>query len=414
MKPKVQQNLSHWVAFFIIVAAIILRKPILLLEARFWAEEGSVFFTHAMNAPWYDVVLAPHQGYFSLFNNVVALLAAHAVSLPNAPFVTTYAAFVVQCLPYVVILFGCSRYWSSLNQKILASLIVLFVGQDSEIWLNSINSQFHFSVLVFLILCEDLAAISLRRFKFYCGLLFVAALTGVVSCFLTPFFCYRAWLVKDKRYYIVAALMSLLTLIQLAIVVFAPAPENMGSRFMYGLPIGNVVAGWFSYTFVSAVFNPLIAETVMKTLEAHFWNMPSMLVIMILIVVILVLCSRRLSEHIRIIFCLSIVVIAVLSIMGAVFGGARPRYAYNTAVIFMLLLLQQIRIGSAGLMSMVASILLASGLLFNSYQFFFQYENYNSQWPRWQEQVQAYENGEINRLRVHPSDLYFSVRLPPK
>jgi hypothetical protein len=40
-----------WVSMFVLL--IVMRQPRILLEGRFWAEEGPVFFVNAWDMPWY-------------------------------------------------------------------------------------------------------------------------------------------------------------------------------------------------------------------------------------------------------------------------------------------------------------------------------------------------------------------------
>jgi len=174
------------------------RAPSFFFEPRFWGEEGVIYFSNAFNNSWYQALFTPHLGYFSLFNNIASTLAANIVPLKYAPLITTLLAFVVQVIPLAIVLWSRSELWGSAVKKAVGILIILFVPVTGEIWLATNLSQFYFSLITFLILMEDMGNASLRRVWCYRILLVLSGLTGVVSCFITPLFIFKAWTKKRK------------------------------------------------------------------------------------------------------------------------------------------------------------------------------------------------------------------------
>ena len=118
------------------------RQPRLFSHPRFWAEEGTVFFSRALCAPWSQALLQPApSGYLKVFNNLVSLWAAYLVPLERAPLVTTLAAFVVQMVPLAILLTGASELHRGKLRQTLLILIILLNVYTGEIWLNTTNSQ---------------------------------------------------------------------------------------------------------------------------------------------------------------------------------------------------------------------------------------------------------------------------------
>src|SRR5258706_9019204 len=76
--------------------AVVLRMPRILLEGRFWAEEGDIYFRPAWIGPSSQALLAPHQGYYSLLDNLASAVAAHLVPLLYAPLLTIWTGLLVQ------------------------------------------------------------------------------------------------------------------------------------------------------------------------------------------------------------------------------------------------------------------------------------------------------------------------------
>ena len=101
-----------------------------------------------------DAFIAPHQGYYSLFANLSGILASLA-PLEYAPFVTMILSLSVMLGIIGLIMFGISDVFPSSLEKSTAAMSVVFVGSIGGIWLNTINSQFYFVVLMLLILLDN-------------------------------------------------------------------------------------------------------------------------------------------------------------------------------------------------------------------------------------------------------------------
>jgi hypothetical protein len=89
-----------FVAGMLLVTLIIIsRKPILLVEPRFWWDESAIHYAYAFNHSLMDTLTAVHQGYFSLINNIFSAVATRLVTIEHAPYVSTYMALLVMLLP---------------------------------------------------------------------------------------------------------------------------------------------------------------------------------------------------------------------------------------------------------------------------------------------------------------------------
>jgi hypothetical protein len=219
------------VVWFAAALAIALRAPALWSHPSFWAEEGAIYFAAAFNQPWYDSLFAPHVGYYSLFANGVALIAARFAPLEYAPFVTLTAALAVQALPVALILLSRAPLWRSWASALTGTVIVIFLPTSSgELWLNTINSQFHLALCTFLVLLEEPADTPGRRFA-HRAVLLLGGLTGAVSCFLTPLFVLRYWLHRHREHLVQAALMAVCTLVQLLALWSQADDPSVARRF---------------------------------------------------------------------------------------------------------------------------------------------------------------------------------------
>ncbi|NBX04014.1 MAG: hypothetical protein EBR02_08165 [Alphaproteobacteria bacterium] len=172
---------------------VLSRHPQMLWHPQFVGEEAGFYYPYARTHDWLSVLLKPHFGYFSLLDNLVMLAASRLTSSLYAPFFTVYTALIIDFIPCMIIWLGQSTCWPDRRSKILASAIILLVGQTSEIWFSIVSAQFYLCLATFLLLAEEWEARSKRCILLYSGLLVLAAFTGVVSCFLTPLFIWRAW-----------------------------------------------------------------------------------------------------------------------------------------------------------------------------------------------------------------------------
>lgn len=254
------------VAWLAAVLAIVLRAPALWSHPRFWAEEGAIYFAAAFNQPWYESLFAPQVGYYSLFANGAALVAARLAPLEYAPFVTLGAALAVQALPVALILSSRAPLWRSWPSALAGVVIVIFTPISSELWLNTINSQFYLALCVFLVLLEEEPPTSLGRYRAHRVVLLVAGLTGAVSCFLTPLFAVRYMLYRHREHLVQAALMVMCTAVQLLAFWAQVGEPSVTRRFSpFDLPtLGallwtNTIAWPFfglgtAWTFASVVY----------------------------------------------------------------------------------------------------------------------------------------------------------------
>lgn len=133
---------------------IIYKSPEIFIFGRFFAEEGSVFWSYTLANEYLDILqyLIPSGGYFTLNVNL-AMILVKLLPIAYAPFVTIYLSFFISVLPAF---FAYKYNFLSLNKVENNYLFGLYLFLHSLHWpevsLNTINSQVYFGVLVFLIL----------------------------------------------------------------------------------------------------------------------------------------------------------------------------------------------------------------------------------------------------------------------
>ena len=185
-----------------------MRAPKLLIEGHVVAEEGTTYLRYAWNATPLEAFLAPHQGYFSLFDNLLALVAARVLPLAFAALFFTWSALAIQLVAaYLVISCTLARSFAS---RLVALLAYVFASASLGVWLSMENMQFYLPVCVALILITKDQEVGRAKML----LLLLAGLTGVTSCMLVPLFWAKAIYLQTRKAAQQAALLTAATITQ--------------------------------------------------------------------------------------------------------------------------------------------------------------------------------------------------------
>jgi len=338
---------------------LLLRVPYLLAEPRMWAEEGKYFFEGAWNSNgWSSLFETYHFGYYLFYDNVVALFTARLIPLEYAPYSTMLAAWLVQLIPIAIICFGRSENWLTPTNKTIGVLAVLFTRLSGEVWLTTTSTQFHFCLVVFLLLLEPTAQCNPPcRLKYWSirMLLVVSGLTGVPSLFLTPLYYFLAWKEKERERIIQSAILTACFIIQLSVLLLGSVPNDRFSEpglviypclllvKNFALPLGGMrLAGEIAWNLkqIKPQGGVLPAIALLSFIaQLAFW----------------VYWSRSLIARLRVVFIGGLLLITFCSYLcmlapkwGAVSALAGQRYFYVPNVIFVLLLASSLRSDKTG------------------------------------------------------------------
>ena len=171
-------------------ALVLLRMPEIVLKGRFWAEEGTVFFTNAWTLDPMTALLMPVGGYLNIIANGATLLARWAVPLADAPYVTIAIGLVFQLVPPAILLTARDAWLRGWPIRLCAAALLLFVPGADEIWLQTLHCQFELALACGLILALDVP--QGRRRVGYLAVLVLAPLCGPGAIALTPLLVLRA------------------------------------------------------------------------------------------------------------------------------------------------------------------------------------------------------------------------------
>jgi hypothetical protein len=207
--------LPYYIAVFL--ALSVAKAPTVLLEPRFWAEEGDVYYATMRALPAWDALTFVAKGNLQLLINLVVYVSTK-VPILYAPAVTTYAAYLVELLVAVLIY----RFVAACDINRLVGLLLLvawlFLAPSYETWNSITNIQWICSVslLFVLIMPGDAVGRNLGKWAVWAAL---CGLTGIASCALAPGFLARAYLDRSKAFAILGAVLAVCALVQLAIIL---------------------------------------------------------------------------------------------------------------------------------------------------------------------------------------------------
>ena len=215
-----------WLFFLFL---IYYKRPELLAQGRFFAEEGTLFFRDLCNASLFKAVGYLYLGRLELFTNLAAWLASF-FPLELAPRVTVYCALAIQSLPVLLLGYGRKELRISLPGCFLFVLLAVSLPQMIEVLLTTTSAHFHFAFLAALILLLR-APRDWNRHLFRV-LLVCCGLSGVTAHFLLPFFLVRSYLEKDRERLIQAAVLGATTLLQICLIVFSHEHREATQAFL--------------------------------------------------------------------------------------------------------------------------------------------------------------------------------------
>ncbi|MCZ6672755.1 MAG: hypothetical protein O7C75_07435 [Verrucomicrobia bacterium] len=211
----------EWVVLTLAALLVFLRVPRILLEGRFWAEDGVLYFRQAyISGNDLGTFLSSEVGYYSLINRIIGYVSGNWLPLDYAPLLHCWVAFFFLLLPVLILLFsklpGIETSW----QKLLGIGLVLFVTPNLETWLSLALSQFHNGLAVALILVSKSDRRWMRWIRYFT--LIVAGLNSPFPCFFVPFF-WLIWIInRDSEKLLECILLSVFTLIQAWVVISLP------------------------------------------------------------------------------------------------------------------------------------------------------------------------------------------------
>lgn len=188
-------------------AAAVSRRPSVLTNPQFWAEDGPVFYKQARELGLFETLVIPYGGYLLTWPRVVASVSP-ALPLAYGPLLFNVAALLTQALPAIFLSSGRMRGLGPLPVRILLALLYLGVPNVATVMGNLSNAQWHLAILSFLIVVAAPPKSSWAA-AFDVVALGLGALTGPFAAVLFPIALGVAWVRRDRWSMIHAGILGL-------------------------------------------------------------------------------------------------------------------------------------------------------------------------------------------------------------
>lgn len=417
--PREMTPRARWTVLASCAVMIALRAPLLVLSPRLWAEEASVHLAYAYsNGFLRSLLLVPTSegpaGYFQLPANLAATLAAHLLPLELAPAATLATAFAVQLLPFALVLWGRSYFWSTPVRRILCCAVLLFAPPITPpVWLSTINSQVFCGLAAFIILCEDLEGAGRRRIWCYRLVLAFCGLSGVYTAMLTVPFLVRAFLRRGRESAVQLAVVAGSAVLQAAVyaaTAFGPSlhPDRLGRLEWKAASV---------IVLVQHVLKPIASGPLAFRLELSLpqeirYSTVAGLASLAAVALVWIWLARRRSNRLYLLFPLTFAVVSGATSVLA-FSLPRHRYAVISGMVLVLALLVSSWSGPPGgrrtLSRVLLGVSLAVGaatyghdLYLGETEYKFGHFGYAPGRPDWSREVERWRRDPRHRLAVWP------------
>jgi hypothetical protein len=183
--------------FLFFAAVVVSRRPDVLFNAQFWAEDGKVWFADAYNLGVIQPFLHPAAGYFDTFPRMAALVGL-LLPLGMVPLMFNCIAIVCQVLPAQFLLSSRCSEWGSVSARALIAFLYLALPNSQEMHANVTNTQWRLALITLMILFAK-PGMSALWSAFDLLILVASALSGPFIIFMAPIAAILYWSEPPNR-----------------------------------------------------------------------------------------------------------------------------------------------------------------------------------------------------------------------
>jgi hypothetical protein len=227
-------RLFAWLGIAVFFYLVVWRVPEQLLVPSLFMEQATVYYKYGFEHSWLDAMLAPHQGYYSLWTNLVTLVAARYFPLAHAPYVIMLGGFLIGVLLVALVFMPGSPLTTPVSRVLALWLMALIPPSNDRFLLN--YCHFYTCVAAVLVLLSE--AHSTGEVLFQRRVLVFSVLTGPVVVFLMPVFLLAYGMERRRERLIQLGILSAGAMVQAAAYFYSLHHDlntltyaNGGSRF---------------------------------------------------------------------------------------------------------------------------------------------------------------------------------------
>jgi hypothetical protein len=399
-----------------------LRAPVYLTQPNFWAEEGMLYFAVAWERPLGEALTFRVAGYLLLWANLATTLAAGLVRaglvpLTHAPQVTALCALVAQLIPVAVIAWSRAPFWGGTLRRTVGIGLLLVGVLTDEVWLNTINSQPWLVLAAVLLLLEPPAESRTRRVA-SAAVLALAGLSAPVMSALAPLFAWRAWRTRTRSTLVEAAVVLAGALVQVFCVWWAIRGGQQLPTRGAGVDLGGFAAAIWMRTLVLPLAGVGASQEVGQLIMQRGGIGPAAGAVLLVVGgVCLGWLGRGLRADERLPLWGAYMLVTTLTFLTAIGGTAlllrspfaSSRYCFTPGVLVLFMVLGCVRRDAGTLRASVCALLVGFALLRGA-ALYPSAVRWMPGWPRWPDEVQAWQADSRRPLRIWPPPWQLTLR----
>jgi hypothetical protein len=144
---------KKYIFLFLLIGIIFYRSPFILIEGRFMAEEGAIWFRHVFLYGNFNTLIFFYNmsGYLNLWMNIVAIFS-NIPPIDYAPLTSVYCALLVLIYIFVYIIFSTSSLLINFRIKCIGCISKLFFSVFLFIIVLIINLRISFVLDIYYII----------------------------------------------------------------------------------------------------------------------------------------------------------------------------------------------------------------------------------------------------------------------
>jgi hypothetical protein len=401
---------------FFLLALLFYRSPHIFLNGRFMAEEGSIFFKFAYLNNFFDTLffIDFFSGYINLWANISAIIS-NLFPLKFSPLISNYLSLIPKFLIIFYAIYKKNIFIDNFYYQIIFILIIFISPLNvPEIWMNSINSQIFFAIIVFFLIF-----LKYDKSKYYrvnAFILVIAGLTGFYSCIFFPIYFLKFIYHKTKQDFLNFIILSICTFLQLTVVTY--------SKFSNALYEGklHLINSELMINYVyNVIIKSFLGTDLTKYIYYNFLNNINLIflsmVIVILLIAILILNLNNLkninlkkknyqeNNFILITILYSFIATSFLVLIGGVGDYVGGRYAALPSFYFLVFFIFIHKFSKKSLLKYLSLILLTSSIFFggisfkdNDYSYYLECKGC----PNWFDEVKKFNQDNTYLIKIWP------------
>ncbi len=220
---------SYFVIIFIFLGYLILRSPQILLEGRYFAEEGSVWWSYSLSNNFLDTLLyTPAAGGYVCIVCNLQILVTKYLPIGIGPLFTVWTSILFSIMPSILF-FKLNKRSNQFNKLLMSILLLILPSMNFlEVFANSISTSQFFAISTFIILNYGLNEKKLLILEYV--IIFIGFLSYYYSIFLIPCFLLKYFFTKNKNLIVPIVLGIFSSLVHLNVIIYLLLKESFFAR----------------------------------------------------------------------------------------------------------------------------------------------------------------------------------------